>query len=70
MPHQLRQGPAIYNGHLRGPVTVIPVAERLAVELSLPVFTIEPRSPAREANALPLLHRGGQLICKNYEINQ
>ena len=29
----------LHNGHLRGPVTLIPVAERLAVELSLPVFT-------------------------------
>ena len=27
-----------YNGHLRGPVTLIPVAERLAVELSLHVL--------------------------------
>ena len=26
------------NGHLCGPVTLIPIAERLAVELSLPVF--------------------------------
>ena len=25
-------------GHLRGPVTLTPIAERLAVELSLPVF--------------------------------
>ena len=28
-----------YNEHLRGPVTLTPVTERLAVELSLPVFT-------------------------------
>ena len=39
MPHPLRHGPTVYNGHLRGPVTLTPVAERLAVELSLPVFT-------------------------------
>ena len=32
-----RGGPV--NGHLRGPVTLTPIAERLAVELSLPVFT-------------------------------
>ena len=38
MPHLLRHGPTVYNGHLRGPVTLAPVAERLAVELSLPVF--------------------------------
>ena len=44
--------------------THIPVAERLAVDLSLPVFKslgmsrtgIEPRSPACETNALPLRH--------------
>ena len=28
-----------FTGHLRGPVTLTPIAERLAVELSLPVFT-------------------------------
>ena len=32
MPHLLQQGPTVYNGHLRGPVTLTPVAERLAVE--------------------------------------
>ena len=37
--HPLRHGPTVNNGHLRGPVTLTPVAERLAVELSLPVFT-------------------------------
>ena len=29
---------SVYNGHLRGPVTLTPIAERLAVELSLPVY--------------------------------
>ena len=28
-----------YNGHLRGPVTLTPIAEREAVELLKPVFT-------------------------------
>ena len=28
-----------YNGYLRGPVTLTPVADRLAVELSRPVLT-------------------------------
>ena len=37
VPHLLRHGPTVYN--LRGPVTLTPVAERLAVSLSLPVFT-------------------------------
>ena len=30
---------SLYNGHLRGPMTLPPIAECLAVELSLPVFT-------------------------------
>ena len=29
----------VYNGHLRGPVKLAPIAERLAVELSLTVFS-------------------------------
>ena len=37
--HLLCHGSTLYNDHLRGPVTLTPVAERLAVELSLPVFT-------------------------------
>ena len=48
VPHPLRHGLTLYNGHLRGPVTLTPVAERrLAVELSLPVFTTygQDRSP-------------------------
>ena len=28
-----------YNGHLRGTMTLTPIAERLAVELSIPVLT-------------------------------
>ena len=31
-------GASIYNGHLRGPITLTSLAERLAVELSLPVL--------------------------------
>ena len=30
---------SVYNGHLRRPVKLTPIAERLAVELSLPFFT-------------------------------
>ena len=34
------QGASVYNGHLQGPVTLTPhIAERLAVELLLLVFT-------------------------------
>ena len=38
VPHLLWHWHTLYNGHLRGPVTLTPVAERLAGELSLPVF--------------------------------
>ena len=41
LPHILRHGPTLYNGHLRGPVTLTPVAERLALKLSLPVLTTQ-----------------------------
>ena len=37
--HLLWQGASVYNGHLRGPVTHTPIAECLAVELTLPVLT-------------------------------
>ena len=54
---------------LRGPVTITPVAERLAVELSLHFSRLRSvatgnrtRSPACESNALTLRHRGGCLI--------
>ena len=65
VPHPLRHGPTVYNGHLRGSVTLTSNAERLVVELSLPGLSrsgIEPRSPACEANTLPLRHRCGLLI--------
>ena len=35
----VRNGKSIYNGNLRGTVTLPPIAERLAIELSPPVFT-------------------------------
>ena len=41
VPHLQWHGPTLYNGHLRGPVTLTPVAERLAVGLSLAVFTTQ-----------------------------
>ena len=57
-PHLLWHGASVYNGHLPKPKTLTLIAERLALELSLPVFTtchgwdsnIEPF--ACEANAL------------------
>ena len=36
--HLLWHGTSVYNVHLRGPVTLATIAERLAVELSLRVF--------------------------------
>ena len=39
VPHILLYGLSFWNGHLRWPVTLTPIAERLAAELSLPVFT-------------------------------
>ena len=41
VPHLLWHGASIYNGYLRGPVTLTPIADCLAVELSLPAFTIK-----------------------------
>ena len=38
VPHLLWHEASVYNGHLRGPVTLISITERLAVELSLRVF--------------------------------
>ena len=42
VPHLLWHGSLVCNGHLRGPVTLAPVAKRLAVELSLLGSTTEP----------------------------
>ena len=39
VPHQLWHGSSVYSDHLPGPVTITPIAECLAVELSSPVFT-------------------------------
>ena len=39
VPHSLWHGASVYIVHLRGPMTLTPIAERLAVELSLPVLT-------------------------------
>ena len=38
LPHLLWRQVSVYNGHLRGPVTLTPIAERMAVELSLLVL--------------------------------
>ena len=38
VPNLLWHGASVYNGRLRGPVTLPPIDERLEVELSKPVF--------------------------------
>ena len=38
VPHLLWHRASVYNGHLRGPVSLTSNAQRSAVELSLPVF--------------------------------
>ena len=54
----------VYTGHLRGPVTLTPIAERLAVELSLPVSTTRvcrgwDSNTQPSACSYPLCHRHG-----------
>ena len=62
VPHLLWHGAFVYNGHLRGPVTLTPTAERLAVDMSLPVFTTYSRSvPARIRT--PDLPLGKGILC-------
>ena len=38
VPHLLWHGASVFNGRLRGPVTLAPNAEHLAMELSLPIL--------------------------------
>ena len=60
VPHLPWYGASVYDGHFRGPLILTPVAERLTVELSLPVFTtyvsggwdLNTLPSAWEANAL------------------
>ena len=52
VPHLLWHWISVYNGHLQEPVTLTPIAERLTVELSLPVNTTYTQPTAYGANAL------------------
>ena len=58
VPHLLWHRALVYNGHLWGPVTLTPIAEHLALELSPPFFTnlglswLGFKLSACEANAL------------------
>ena len=49
VPHLMWHGVSVYNGHLRRRVTLTRIAELLAVELSLPVFTTN-RCPGWDSN--------------------
>ena len=65
VPHLLGHGAFVYNGYLRGPDTLTPVAERLSVELSLPFLRLSCvaagiRTPnLRGERSSPLRHRRG-----------
>ena len=67
LPHRLWHGTSVCNGHLQGPVTLIPFVERITVDLLLPVFTVkvflgwlgfEHPTLACEANALIRYKKG------------
>ena len=58
VPQLLWHGPTVYNGHLQRPVTLTPVAERLAVELPLPVFTSQ---VCRDRGLYPISRMRGEL---------
>ena len=69
VPNLLWHGASVYNGHLRVPVTLTPIAERLPVELSLPGL---PRLGFQHATfrlrgerSNPLRHRRGELSSAN-----
>ena len=40
VPHLLWHEASVFNCHLRGPVKLTPIAERLALELPLPVGSV------------------------------
>ena len=76
----LRHGASVYNGYLRWPVTLTPIAECLAVKLSLHVLTIlvccgwdsNTQPSACEANALHrqnLLHVNFTWIAREFHVN-
>ena len=62
VPHLLWHGPTLYNGHLWGSLTLTPVAERLAVKLSLPVLLTWLNSDLPHAR---LSHRSGSYLDDN-----
>ena len=71
VPHLLWHRTSLYNGHLRGPVKLTSVAERLAVDchyqfLQLRFVAVEirtPNLPMRGERSNPLHHRSGLTLC-------
>ena len=59
MPHLLRHGASVYNGHFRGPMTLTFIAERLAVDLSLSGFFFD-LGPSRLGFEHPTFRLRGQ----------
>ena len=57
MPHQLSRGVSVYNGNLRGHVTLTPVAERMVVELSLPLLRLRSVAAVNLTSNLPHARR-------------
>ena len=52
--HLLWHGASVNNGHLRGPVTLTPIVERLAVKQSLPVLWLSSVAAGIQTPHLPL----------------
>ena len=74
VPHPLWHGTSVYNGHLWGPMTLKPIVERLAVELSLRALTnlvwhdrgSNPDLPHVRRTHYKLSYRGGHLqVCSS-----
>ena len=69
VPHLLWHGASVYHCHLRGPVSLTPIAQRFAVALSVPVFIAAgirtPNLPQVERSN-QLRHRRGWILCIQY----
>ena len=78
LPHLLWHGATVHNGHLRGPLTITPITERMTLELSLPIFTTKvcrdsdsnTQPSACGADANPLRHRRDfNWFCRGWDSN-
>ena len=50
MPHLLIREASVYNGHLWGPVTLTPIAERLAVDCHYPFLRLRSVAAGIDSN--------------------